>query len=177
MRGPISPTTGPYLATFPRFRRNFPRCPRPQDPYSMRNPHPCYLQSFSSKLQGQPYLPCLNAQCPSPVDYNEGALGVQSPAPLNLESDPPTFLKASLQYGQPTDQVSASAPNSKADIEGPQYAQSLQVDYLRKLLPRCPPLGLWISSTRRSFYMKLCQSGLHMTRMHQLTFGQNPSPP
>jgi hypothetical protein len=81
-------------------------------------------KSFSSKLQGQAYLPCLNAQCPFPVDYNEGALGVHSPAPIGPRARPPTFLKAShTVVDKATDRVSASAPNSKADIEGPQYAQ------------------------------------------------------
>ena len=143
----------------------------------MRNPHPCYPQSFSSKLQEQAYLPCLNAQCPSPVDYNKGALGVHSPAPLDLEPDPPTLMEASIQQGQTTDKVSASAPKPKPDIEGPQYAQLHHLTTLGKMLLRSPCLDLWFSGTRRRLFMKLWQLGLDMTDMLQSKSQFIPSPP
>ena len=138
-----------------------------QTPYCMRNPHPCYLQSFRSKLQGQHVQASPNAQCPLPDAYNEGALGVQSPATPDLEPGPQFSTEASLCYGLPSGKISRPSDNCKQVIDGAQYAQLHHLTTLGKMLLRYPCLDLWFSDTRMSLSMQLWQSGLHMTEMLQ----------
>ena len=129
-RGLFTQLRHPIWRHFQHSRRYFPTCPRPQTPYCMRNPHPCYLQSFSSKLQGQHVQASPNAQCPSPDAYNEGALGVQSPATPDLEPGPQFFTEASHCYGLPSGKISRPSDTCKQVIDGAQPAQLHHVDYL-----------------------------------------------